>query len=620
MSENITVGKQSATTSSTRKVEWELLVVVLGVLALWHVALAITTPLGLGEINGTIRALVNTVLRDGTPVGVPGNPRDAWGMPVAVWVALSVVLIAGYIGALYWLRLRRDRKAGRRSGKTKKNDTHGLSTAKEMKARITGPEKAALAPAVFVLDGKPIGVRTEDTGCVIAPPRAGKSTFMVAGQVLDAPGAVITTSTRPDVLRLTAGGRRDVGRVFVADFDGLSNYPDKLRWNMVAGCEDDQVASERAAAMVNAMPRKGPPSAAEGHFNTGCTIILESLLHAAALKRGGTMRDVIAWSQDFQNLEPKRIIEDLSPTVKLWGANLDEWCREDNPDTIGNTKTTLGKITGPMKSEKILSMLCPTPEDPGIDIARFTDAPNTLYCLCRPSMNASTAPIVTALVETIGQAAIRLSGRAASGRLETPLSQILDEAPNTCALPSLPSLMSEGGGNGIHTWAYAQSRSQLVARWGEDGAETIINSSAARVLFGGIADNRFLNEISELIGKDWVEHVSSSTNSGKDGAPGVTVSKQMQLDQKLRPDQIRKIPQGRVLLMYREIEAIAQVLPWWVRPDAQKFRDSRVWCLGQEGLGTQAAQDIIEAEEAEQDALDAAIDAGGAGIEAEVPA
>lgn len=620
MSENITVGKQNNTTTSTKKVERQLLFLVVVIIALWHVALAITTPLPLGDVTGTVGALVDTVLRGGTPVQVAGHPRDDWGWPLAVWIALAVLVIAAYVAALYGLRVLRDHKAGRTPGRNKKkNDTHGLSTAKEMKARITGPEKAALAPAVFILAGKPIGVRTEDTACVIAPPRAGKTTFMVAGQVVDAPGAVITTSTRPDVLRLTAGARRDKGRVYVADFDGLSNYPDKVRWDMVAGCEDDQVASERAAAMVNAMPRKGPPSAAEGHFNTGCTIILEALLHAAALKRGGTMRDVITWSQDFQNLEPKRIIEEQSPTVKLWGANLDEWCRDDNPDTIGNTKTTLGKITGPMKNEKILSMLCPVPNDPGIDTARFTDAANTLYCLARPSMNASTAPIVTALVETITQGAIRSSGRTASGKLDRHLSLILDEAPNTCALPSLPSLMSEGGGNGIHTWVYAQSRSQLVARWEEDGAETIINSSAARVLFGGISDNRFLNEISELIGKEWVEHTSSSTNSGKDGSPGVTVSKQMQLDAKMRPDQIRKLPQGKVLLVYREIEAIAQILPWWDRPDAKIFRDSRVWCLGQEGIDGQEAEAIIEAEEAEQDALDVAIEAGH-GEDEQVPA
>ncbi|MGP5220411.1 type IV secretory system conjugative DNA transfer family protein [Arthrobacter rhombi] len=611
MSEDVSVRQQRAATSGTKKVEFEIFMWVIIMAALWHVALVITTKLAFGDYLQTLQALVDTVLRGRTPVDVGGNARDAWAWPVGVWVGLLALLFAGYITMLHQLKLRRERKtkaARTRKNKSKKND-HGLSTAKEMKARISGPEKAELAPPVFVYLGKAVGVRAEDTACVIAPPRAGKTTFIVAGQVVDAPGAVITTSTRPDVLRLTAGARRDKGRVYVADFDGLSSYPDKVRWNVVAGCEDDQVASERAAAMVNAMPRKGPPSAAEGHFNTGCTIILEAMLHAAALKRGGTMRDVIAWSQNFQNLEPKEIIEEFSSTVPLWGANLDEWCRDDNPDTIGNTKTTLGKITGPMKNEKILSMLCPVPGDPGIDTARFTDQGNTLYCLARPSMNASTAPIVTALVETITQEAVRASGRTASGRLAKHLSLILDEAPNTCALPSLPSLMSEGGGNGIHTWVFAQSRSQLVARWGEDGAETIVNASAARVLFGAISDNKFLNEISDLIGKEWAEHTSSSSNSGKDGTPGVTVSKAMHLDQKMRPDQIRKLPQGKVLLVYREIEAVVQVIPWWKRPDKKVFEESRLWCLGQEGIEADQAKAIIAEQEAKQKEVDAAIEA-----------
>ncbi|MDN6170551.1 MAG: TraG/TraD/VirD4 family protein, partial [Micrococcaceae bacterium] len=240
----------------------------------------------------------------------------------------------------------------------------------------------------------------------------------------------------------------------------------------------------------------------------------------------------------------------------------------------------------------------------------FTDQGNTLYCLARPSMNASTAPIVTALVETITQEAVRASGRTASGRLAKHLSLILDEAPNTCALPSLPSLMSEGGGNGIHTWVFAQSRSQLVARWGEDGAETIVNASAARVLFGAISDNKFLTEISDLIGKEWAEHTSSSSNSGKDGTPGVTVSKAMHLDQKMRPDQIRKLPQGKVLLVYREIEAVVQVIPWWKRPDKKVFEDSRLWCLGQEGIEADQAKAIIAEQEAKQKEVDAAIEAG----------
>lgn len=579
MSENVSVQKHQ-TSNTMAETKRELTVVAVGAVVLWHVALVITTGLPFSEGMVTFKALIDTVIpgRGGSPVGVNGNPSDQWGWPVAVWVGLLVAEVAAYIGILVGIKKWKVRRKDRKTGKK------GLSTAKTLKARIDGTAGTSLAPAVYLLDGQRIGIRSEDTACTVAPPKWGKSTYMVAGQVMDAPGAVITTSTRPDVLRLTVAERRKKGTVYVADFDGLSQYPHKVRWDMVAGCADPQVASERAAAMVNAIPRSGAPSSTDRYFDSGCMMILEAFLHAAALKEGGSMRDVIRWSQNFDEFEPTNILRSKSPSVKTWAGNLDEWCRQNNPDTIGNTKTTLGKITGPMKNETVLSMLCPTDEDPGIDIVKFTDGPHTLFCLARVSMNASTAPIVTALVESLVQAAIRKSASTVSGKLDVHLSVILDEAANTCALPSLPSLMSEGGGNGIHTSVFVQTNSQLVNRWGEEGAEIIFDSAAAKTVFGGISDVKFLTKISDLIGKHWVEHTSSSSSTGKDGVPTVNVSKSMQLDTKMRVDEIRKLPQGNVLLMYREIEAVVQVVPYWERPDAERFHASKKWCLDAEGI------------------------------------
>lgn len=606
MTENITVEKHSPSGSTVKKTERELIVLAILSAGLWHVALVWTTGLAFSNWMETWTALIGSLIgliapeRATSPVAVNGNPADQWGWPLTVWIILVVLLIAAYIGALFGLKALRARLKKAKTGEK------GLSTAKGLKSRIEGAEKSSLAPAVYVLDGVEIAIRTEDTACTVAPPKWGKTTYMVAGMVADAAGAVITTSTRPDVLRLTVGVRKDLGTVYVADFDGLSQYPHKLRWHMVGGCEDPQVASERASAMVNAMPRTGAPSSADRYFDSGCVMILEALLHAAALKDGGSMRDVIRWSQNFAEHEPANILRTKSPSVKTWAGNLDEWCRQNNPDTIGNTKTTLGKITGPMKNENVLSMLCATADDPGIDLNTFTDAPNSLYCLTRVSMNASTAPIVTALVESLVQAAIRKSGAMASGKLNVPLSVILDEAANTCALPSLPSLMSEGGGNGIHTSVFVQTYSQLVNRWGEEGAETIFDSAAAKTIFGGISDVKFLTKISDLIGKHWVEHTSTSSSTGKDGVPSVSTSKTKQLDTKMRVDEIRKLSQGKVLLMYREIEAVVNVVPWWERPDSAKFKASRVWCLEQEGITAESAAKAAAAETAAEANLAAA--------------
>lgn len=597
MTEDIgSVTRHTPAGSAVTWAKWSIGISIAVAALLWHLALVMTTGIGIGDIGATWTGLLSGVksaltgAHAGSPVGVGNNPADAWVGPVVVWIVLIVLVIAAYIGALFGLKAWRTKRAKAKTGEK------GLSTAKALQERIAGPEGATLAPPVYVLNGQQIAIRTEDTACTVAPPKWGKTTFMVAGQVVDAPGAVITTSTRPDVLRLTAGVRRFKGQVYVADFDGLSQYPHKVRWDMVAGCEDPQIASERAAAMVNAMPRTGSPSSADRYFDAGCVMIIEALLHAAALKENGSMRDVLRWSQNFDEHEPANILRSKSPTVKTWAGNLDEWCRTNNPDTIGNTKTTLGKITGPMKNENVLSMLCATAFDPGIDINTFTDAPNTLYCLTRVSMNASTAPIVTALVESLTQAAIRKSGTTASGKLTTHLSVILDEAANTCALPSLPSLMSEGGGNGIQTSVFVQTYSQLVNRWGEEGAETIFDSAAAKTVFGGISDVKFLTKISDLIGKHWVEHTSTSSSTGQDGIPTVNVSKSMQLDTKVRVDEIRKLSQGKVLLMYRELEAVVDVVPWWERPDRDQFKNSRTWCLKKEGITAEdaAAADVVE--------------------------
>ena len=117
-------------------------------------------------------------------------------------------------------------------------------------------------------------------------------------------------------------------------------------------------------------------------------------------------------------------------------------------------------------------------------------------------------------------------------------------------------------------------------------------------MFGGISDVKFLTKISELIGKHWVEHTSSSSSTGQDGVPTVNVSKSMQLDTKIRVDELRKLPQGKVMLMYRELEAVVDVVPWWERPDHEKFKNSRIWCLKEEGISAEGAAQAAASESA----------------------
>ena len=79
---------------------------------------------------------------------------------------------------------------------------------------------------------------------------------------------------------------------------------------------------------------------------------------------------------------------------------------------------------------------------------------------------AATAGMVGAFVEDVIEAARRIAAGSPAARLEPPLSLILDEAVNY-PMPSLSSLMFEGGGTGISTLLVLQSLAQARAVWGE---------------------------------------------------------------------------------------------------------------------------------------------------------
>ena len=108
----------------------------------------------------------------------------------------------------------------------------------------------------------------------------------------------------------------------------------------------------------------------------------------------------------------------------------------------------------------------------------------------------STAPLVTAFAAAVVSAARRHSQTLPGGRLNPPLTLVLDEAANVAPLPDLPTLMADGGGRGITTWTFVQSFSQLRSRWGRDGADTIWGASTAKIILGGCTEADDLERIS----------------------------------------------------------------------------------------------------------------------------
>ena len=69
----------------------------------------------------------------------------------------------------------------------------------------------------------------EDSILLLGPPRSGKGLHVVINAILDAPGAVITTATRPDNIAATITARSRRGPVAVFD-------PQRLADGLPPGC------------------------------------------------------------------------------------------------------------------------------------------------------------------------------------------------------------------------------------------------------------------------------------------------------------------------------------------------------------------------------------------------
>jgi hypothetical protein len=121
----------------------------------------------------------------------------------------------------------------------------------------------------------------EDSVVVLGPPRSGKGLHLVIPAILDAPGAVVTTSTSPDNLAATMNTRKEKGPVAVFDPQGLvPDIASRMRWSPIRGCEVPRIAMARATALC-AEPANGMENGA--FWTQQCLTATRCLLHAAAL-------------------------------------------------------------------------------------------------------------------------------------------------------------------------------------------------------------------------------------------------------------------------------------------------------------------------------------------------
>lgn len=536
---------------------------------------------GSAQPKGSITTGISVLLNPGDP----GAALEADGLSaVTYWVITAVLLVGAACAAVWaWTRLHRHTRTmetdpRRLAGTATRRDVATTASARALVARadnlrpsLRHPRATDVGYRIGTSRGHEVWASVEDSILVLGPPRSGKGLHIVIPAILDAPGAVIATSTRPDNLTATLKARSRLGPVAVFDPQQLAEgVPAGLRWSPIRGCRDPLTAMIRARGLSSATGLSSG-GVEGGDFWEGKTrTALQSLLHAAALDLR-TPAELFRWTLDPTAAAEAVAILTAHPDAAYGWAESLEAMIDSDPRTRDSIWQGVSLALGALADPRVLAAVSPS-DDEQFDPERFLLDRGTLYLLATGAGAGASAALVASFVEDLVETARRLAARSPGARLDPPLLLALDEIGNLAPLPSLPTLMAEGGGTGITTMAVLQSLAQARHKWNGNQASAIWDASIVKIILGGASNSRDLQDLSTLIG-DRDEYTDSVT-LGDHG----TRSNQRSLRRVaiLPPDRLRMLPFGTGITLLRSAPPIITDLrPWTARPDAGALGDDR---------------------------------------------
>ncbi|GAB2473456.1 type IV secretory system conjugative DNA transfer family protein [Xylanimonas ulmi] len=521
-----------------------------------------------------------------THADAPGDALDSPGLsPILYWAVVAVLLAAVVVVTLTGWRFavghrrRREQDPHLAVGTASRADVAKTASARALVARakdlrpsLTKPTPADVGYLLGHCNGKEVWASVEDSILVLGPPRSGKGLHLVINTILDAPGAVVSTSTRPDNLAITMTARARRGPVAVFDPQRLaSSLPAGLRWSPLRGCEDPETASIRATGFAASTGLSRGGGVESGSFWEGkARTALQALLHAGALG-GRDARELYTWSVNAPAAaDAVAILHSHPDAAPGWAESLEATIHAD-PRTRESVWTGVGQALACLANPATLDAVTPTPGE-HFSPADFLRDNGTLYLLATGAGSKTVWPLIAAFVEDVVQTASRLAAASPGARLDPPLLLSLDEIGNLAPLPSLPHLMSEGGGTGITTMPVLQSLELARENWGRSAAGAIWDAAITKVILGGSSSADDLRALSALIGER--DEVTTSTTVGRDGERSTqTSTRRVPV---LPPEQIRTLPFGVGLTLLRSTAPlITDLRPWLARSDVEVLRSAR---------------------------------------------
>ncbi|MBS0448546.1 MAG: type IV secretory system conjugative DNA transfer family protein [Proteobacteria bacterium] len=388
-----------------------------------------------------------------------------------------------------------------------------------------------------------------------APPRSGKGVGVVIPNLLNWPGSVIVSDVKGENWTRTAGYRAANGQE-VHLFDPLSEAERSARWNPLAyvsevpyRCIDDL---QRIATMLYPDPQGADPfwtSSARSLFLGIALYLFEtegSIRTVGEILRQGMASDAEGFQKHW-----RRVIE----SCERAGYPLSHEAVQTLYDVIDLAPVTASSIRKTFTSRLDLwlnPLIDAATSGNDFDFRALRKRPISIYARINPDNIARLQP----LLNLFFQQAIGLQTRELpeeNPALKCQVLLVLDEFAALGRIPVIANATAFLPGYNVRALVIVQSHSQLVEKYGIEGAKSIRKMLAARIVF---PPKEFddAEAISKELGTYTVRQKGFSRPMWGGRSPTVNISEQPR--RLLLAQEVKNLGPDRMLLFYEGLRPV----------------------------------------------------------------
>ncbi|GAB2785949.1 type IV secretory system conjugative DNA transfer family protein [Streptomyces daliensis] len=546
-------------------------------LAPWAIVLVAALALvlfGAAWIGGTLGALLTGGGWSPPPFGLATfgtlltrGPGTLWPgtSPIAVVVGIVLVFVVA-IGLCVLVVRRVLRMLGRTKGLAGKKELASMAPegiaarARDLRPSIKGkqhlhPDETGNLLGDLDPDGPELRSSFEDVELDLMAPRAGKSTGIAVPRVLRAQGPVLLTSNKSDVYAVTRAAREQAGKVWTFDPQGIAHTPREMWWDILSDCHTIEGARRLAGHFVASVN----DDASKKDFWISAAQNTITCLFLAAARGGASVTELLGWLADPADRTPVDLLRDVE--LHAMAEQLQGTVR-GAVETRDGIYETARQCVACLLDPEIVAWVTPDPNRPEFKPHEHVLGKDTLYLLSKDG-GGSAAGVIAGLADSTMRAGV-IAAERMGGRLDPPMTAVLDEAANVCRISDLPDLYSHFGSRGINVVTLLQSYRQGSRVWGEAGMDALWSAATIKLLGAGLDDADFVEKVSKLVGNQDVR--TPSISKSKDGT---SRSYSYRLDPVLPADRIRALPKGTALLLATGVRpALIRLRPWYKEPNA----------------------------------------------------